>query len=575
MTYKGPLFHSAELPAPAGHETALVRATMNPGMDYPFIDVRGAVPDLRIHMLHHGTSHVRLNGSYDDLSFLAPCADLLTRLWIGNAEVGDVSGLVALTGLETLEAPPAGADALLPLLPRLRTLLLQGAHAWHELARCEALRELMISGSDVPEITDLPALAHLEMFSTGSRSPRRLVGLERLPSLRTLVCLANPMPDLASMQQLADRFGISLDEILRRQSDLRGGMPATRIVRLDADEGAARRAMADVSTVTPYTAAATANRPACVVILIDRSASTEQPFGLDLRVIADAEAAEHLMTTRFGNGPDGNVRLADAISAAVNEFLRVLCARCTVDGRIVRDVHVGIIEYGARVGSAWSGSLAGRILVPIAEIAAHPLQQSPDGPEWVVSVIGGNTPLGGALACAHGVVAEWAGKHSNSFPPVVINLGAAETTGTDPVRDGWALRSVRTNDGPALFFNVLRQSRYGAPRFGVAGNLMTEREVLYPLSSVMPPCIDDAVRRAGYHLLDKPRGFYQDACAADFANLLHVFTALPGCHGRMSRSTIRSRRTSRKAGRWSRTPYLAHSPCAWPRSGSCRRSAVQ
>jgi len=60
------------------------------------------------------------------------------------------------------------------------------------------------------------------------------------------------------------------------------------------------------------------------------------------------------------------------VSDAINKLLQNLVIRCAKEDGIRDYFYVGVVGYGASVGSAYAGSLAGKDLVPISEIANSP-----------------------------------------------------------------------------------------------------------------------------------------------------------------------------------------------------------
>lgn len=502
-----------------------IRPWMNPGMDTAVLDLSGPTGHLRWWMTYYGAHAVRLRGSFDDLAFLVPCADLVTELrFIGEPKVGDLSALAEMRAVATLDSPPPAADALLPALPRLRRLTWLHEHDLAQLAACAALRELTLTLNPLRDLRALPELPALERLVLYLSKVRSLAGLERLTGLRS-IGLKQVMPrEEAGTEVLASRFGFT--EVRRLVA--RNAAEARHAYKVDIELHADRAHALAAERTSTYAAHVTASRPACIVLLVDRSASAEQRFYIDRRVIARPEEPAHHITTHYGQGPDGKLPLARGITDAVNAFLRSLAARCVVNGELRHDVHVALVEYGARVGSAWGGALAGRDVVPIAEIAAHPMRRDAEGDAWLDVVHAGETPMGEALERAHLLVREWAAAHADSFPPVVVNLTAGKRTGDDLARHAWAIRSVATRDGAALLFTVVRDNGWGEPAWGVEGYSESEREPGFRLSSPLPPSIATAVRDAGYLLPDAPRGYLQDASAADFANALQLLVTLPG-----------------------------------------------
>src|SRR5216683_3026231 len=99
----------------------------------------------------------------------------------------------------------------------------------------------------------------------------------------------------------------------------------------------------------PYTAPISRSNPTALIFLLDQSSSMLEPFG------AQPERSK-----------------ANGVSDALNRLLQNLVLKCArADG--VRDFfHVGMIGYGGRVLSAFGGSLAGKTLVPISQVANNP-----------------------------------------------------------------------------------------------------------------------------------------------------------------------------------------------------------
>lgn len=498
-------------------------------MDAASLDLTAPIPDLRVHMEHHRAFCVRLLGPFDDLEFLASCADLITTLHLPGSPVQSSSALASLMRVRELYRPPANADVLLPNLPRLRRLTLFGQHDLSVLEQCAELRELALGvyledhlpdpGSPTISPKQLPPLSQLQMLSIGGTGITSLDGIERFTSLRTLQLINVMLRDSAGGEYLADRFGADIQEFTARNKGDERRLSRVH-TRLDSDRVAFERA----SIVVPTNQTTNSAHPACVLLLLDRSRSTEQPIGLDLRVISDAAAEKHHVSQRYGKGPDGDKRHCDAWTDAINRFLDRFCSR--VPPSLRDHVAVGVIEYGERIGWAWSGALAGRTIVPVAELDAHPSRISPSR-TWLDPVAAGETPLGEAMEMAHGALTEWLARHPHGLPPVIVSIGSGRVTGDDLRRHGWALRRLRTSIGHAVLCHLERDGMFGLPHFGVEGYTSSTNE-LFSQASPLPLHLVDSVRSAGYPFLGHPRGYFKDPTEADVENLLHVFTAFPG-----------------------------------------------
>ena len=123
------------------------------------------------------------------------------------------------------------------------------------------------------------------------------------------------------------------------------------------------------------------------------------------------------------------------------------------------------------VRSGFSGVLANRQFVPISEVADNPLRvetrtrKEDDGaggliersvrfPVWLEPTANGNTPMNAAFAETHQAVKAWTELYPLSYPPAVINISDGEPTDGDPTRGAEAIRSLGTNDGGVLLFNI-------------------------------------------------------------------------------------------------------------------------
>lgn len=239
--------------------------------------------------------------------------------------------------------------------------------------------------------------------------------------------------------------------------------------------------------------------PGCIVMLLDRSES---------------------MATQWRNS---GMTLADGAARAINRILFDLCMRSTKEvGGAVRDYfHVLVLGYGARpvaggegVESAFGGSLTGRGITSLPELASAPLaireEPTVDAtavrtrmPVWVEPVSGYRTPMCEAIAVAGAHIFEWIETHSNSFPPIVINI--TDGLVTDSPYEGadlaeWAnrLTTMETLDGPSLLFNVFLSSEGDPAFFPTSGHAFPDPgPQLFDMSSVLPAPMVRNARAAG------------------------------------------------------------------------------
>jgi hypothetical protein len=232
----------------------------------------------------------------------------------------------------------------------------------------------------------------------------------------------------------------------------------------------------------PYSAEISRANPACILIVIDQSTS---------------------MGMRLESGRSK----ADFLADVVNKTLYTLITTSSkADG--VRDYfYLGVIAYssgGARNG--FSGPLArGEILRPISEIADHPSRievrhqkvvpaafgdaSGHDGlvereikfPIWFEPRSRGNTSMCAALRMAVETVTAWCQSHSACFPPLVLHVSDGHPTDGDPEPVSDNLRSLGTEDGRTLLFNLHIDIR----DIGQIAFPNTENKAIIPLTKQM------------------------------------------------------------------------------------------
>ena len=506
------------------------KAVMNPAMDAPWIRVEGPTDRLRAHMERWSASMIEVRGAQDTLDFLRPCADLITTLHLPSEEVRDASALKDLTSLHTLVRPPANVDDLLPALPRLRHLELYGPRDYDFLQKCDALRELTVGDlvNDRFErtlglriVAELSVPRHLEMLTLSGENLIWLAGLDRFTTLRTLVLKRVVLRDRNGLEALRSLFGFeNLDALVAGNKAQERRLQETD-TRFDAD----RHAVESAPPAPDDAPAVSAEHPACILILLDRSRSTAQENGYDVRLPPVDPTAEGFFDSRFGKPADTGKRHAEMFADAINRYLASLCDRVPAESRGA--VHVGIIEYGKRIGWSWSGALEGRDFVTVEELARNPLTAAPNR-RWIEPYADGETPLGQAMELGRESIVRWLEKNPTAVPPVVIGVGGVRWTGDDIGRHGWGIRRIATPAGNALLCHIEREYQYASPNFGVEGYRESESKQLFSQASRLPAWMVENLRASGYLFHEPVRGFMEDAAESDVENLLGVFTSFPG-----------------------------------------------
>ena len=270
-----------------------------------------------------------------------------------------------------------------------------------------------------------------------------------------------------------------------------------------------------------YSAEISRTNPSCFVFLIDQSGSMVEPIA----------------------GSDGK-RKCDSVADAINRLLHNLIIKCA-RGEGVRNFYdVCVIGYGAQVGPAFAGPLAGRDLVPLSEIAKSPARvdertkKIDDGaggeiiqkvkfPMWFEPTAKGTTPMGAALDLAHHLLAGWVGRHQFSYPPIVINISDGEATDFGPVPQAEALTSLATSDGNVLLLNCHISSQPVAPIIFPDSDTDLPDEfarTLFQVSSVLPESLRNLARNENFILGPQARGFAFNADLVELIRFLDIGT---------------------------------------------------
>jgi hypothetical protein len=271
-----------------------------------------------------------------------------------------------------------------------------------------------------------------------------------------------------------------------------------------------------------YSAEISRSNPTIFVFLLDQSTSMQDPIG----------------------GGQGQ-RKCDVVADALNRLLQELTIKCAKEEGVRDYFSVSVIGYGgSNVGPALAGPLAGRILVPLSEIATSPAKlenrtkKVPDGagglveqeikfPIWVDPVASGGTPMVGALTRAQSVVSGWLNEHPSCFPPVILNLTDGEANDGDPVGPAEALRQLASADGAVLLFNLHVSSDTSEPiSFPDSDAGLPDRyaKLLFNMSSTLPEHMRNYAQQQGVAVSEGTRGFVFNADMTSIVQFLDIGT---------------------------------------------------
>ena len=272
----------------------------------------------------------------------------------------------------------------------------------------------------------------------------------------------------------------------------------------------------------PYSAEISRVNPTCFVFLIDQSASMADPWG----------------------GDDQRTK-ADGLAVIINRTLQNLVIECSKGDEVRNYFDIAVIGYGARVGPAFTGDLAGQEIARISDVAEHParveertrkmddglggvIEQTVKFPVWFDPITENGTPMCEALRQAETLTRGWVDSHPDAFPPVVINITDGEATDGDPTLPAETLRGIATADGNILLLNVHVSSHKGqdAFYFPESESALPDQYArqLFAMSSALPASMQARARELGYPAGEMSRGFFYQADPVGVIEFLQIGT---------------------------------------------------
>lgn len=268
-----------------------------------------------------------------------------------------------------------------------------------------------------------------------------------------------------------------------------------------------------------YNAEISRTNPTAYLFIVDQSAS---------------------MNDKMTNGESKASFVADV----VNKTLRDLVIRCTREDGVRNYFDVGIITYSNReVANGLPASLSGKWLAPISAVADNTTRvedrtrQVDDGsgnlveqvykfPVWLDARGYGGTPMQAAVAQAAHVIADWSDSHPSSFPATVLHITDGESNDGNPENNAEVLRSLTTNDGATLLYNIHVTDENVEPlRFPRTDDNLPDpyAEMIFRMSSTFPQHVRDYARDAyGITLESDARAMVLNAEADDLVKFVDI-----------------------------------------------------
>ena len=241
--------------------------------------------------------------------------------------------------------------------------------------------------------------------------------------------------------------------------------------------------------------------------------------------------------------PNGATK-AQFVADVINRTLRDLIIRCTREDGVRDYFDVGVIGYGdGGVRNALGGALSQNWVNPISVVADNTLRvedrqrkiddgagglvdQSVKFPVWLDPAANGGTPMQSAIGECARIVASWSSSHPDSLPVTVMHITDGDSTDGDPEHNASILRSLTTNDGETLLYNLhvtsedVESTRYPRMESELPDNYAKS---LFRMSSTFPEHIRSYAQDAhGVTLPDDSRAMVMNADAEQLVMFIDI-----------------------------------------------------
>src|SRR5262249_11524508 len=114
-----------------------------------------------------------------------------------------------------------------------------------------------------------------------------------------------------------------------------------------------------------------------------------------------------------------------------------------------------------------------------------------------------------------------------SFPPIVINITDGEATDGDPSGAADAIKRLASSDGDVLVFNLHIPSQRSTPiEFPDSDAGLPDQfaQLLFRMSSLLPPYMRSIAQQEGHNVSDGTRGFVFNANMESVIKFLDIGT---------------------------------------------------
>jgi hypothetical protein len=247
------------------------------------------------------------------------------------------------------------------------------------------------------------------------------------------------------------------------------------------------------------------------------------------------------MNQRLKSGQSKAAFLADVL----NKTLYTIITSCSKSDGVRDYFHVGVVAYGGEdVGNGFRGELDGDALHAVSHLAEAPLRvesrtkkvAGPNGdvaeqpvrfPIWFEPRSRGKTSMCAGLKLATEILEQWCGEHPSAFPPTVLHVTDGHPSDGNPEPLADRLKSISTDDGGCLLFNLHVDVGEGNPLiFPNDERVLKDRfaKALFRMSSLLPPHAVEGASHKGYEVRPGARGFVFNAGIEAIADFFDIGT---------------------------------------------------
>lgn len=118
------------------------------------------------------------------------------------------------------------------------------------------------------------------------------------------------------------------------------------------------------------------------------------------------------------------------------------------------------------------------------------------------------------FSLARNTLQAWLNQHPSCFPPIVINITDGEATDGDPSDSANLIKTLKSNDGEVLLFNLHISSQRATPiEFADSEDGLPDRfaQLLFRMSSILPEYMRRMAQEEGHRVSEASRGFVFNA----------------------------------------------------------------